>query len=164
MPHITTDDGCKIHVEVEGPQHAPVLMLSNSLGTDLHMWDEQVEPFTSISGWCATTAAATANPTCRRAPIRWSGSAATRSRCSTGSASKSSTGAACRWAAWSAVDRRQCAAPRRKVVLSNTSSYFPDKTGGTPASNGARKGPRGVVDANMERWLTKGFRERAAAR
>src|SRR5215469_9665472 len=35
MPDIKTDDGCFIHVEVEGPQNAPVLMLSNSLGTNL---------------------------------------------------------------------------------------------------------------------------------
>ena len=46
MPDIKVDDGCSIHVEVEGPERAPVLMLSNSLGTDLHMWDEQVAPFT----------------------------------------------------------------------------------------------------------------------
>src|SRR6202162_6178207 len=46
MPDIKVDDGCSIHVEVEGPERAPVLMLSNSLGTDLHMWDEQVGPLT----------------------------------------------------------------------------------------------------------------------
>src|SRR5579871_6854262 len=46
MPDIKTDDGCTIHVEVEGPERAPVLMLSNSLGTNLHMWDDQVGPFT----------------------------------------------------------------------------------------------------------------------
>src|SRR5262249_46174838 len=45
MPEINAD-GCPIHVEVEGPQNAPVLMLSNSLGTTLQMWDEQVAPFT----------------------------------------------------------------------------------------------------------------------
>ena len=45
MPKINAD-GCAIHVEVEGPERAPVLMLSNSLGTNLHMWDEQVAPFT----------------------------------------------------------------------------------------------------------------------
>ena len=45
MPKINAD-GCAIHVEVEGPESAPVLMLSNSLGTNLHMWDEQVAPFT----------------------------------------------------------------------------------------------------------------------
>src|SRR3984885_9092221 len=46
MPDIKTDDGCIIHTEVEGPDSAPVLMLSNSLGTNLHMWDQQVAPFT----------------------------------------------------------------------------------------------------------------------
>ena len=45
MPDINAD-GCHIHVELEGPERAPVLMLSNSLGTNLHMWDEQVAPFT----------------------------------------------------------------------------------------------------------------------
>ena len=45
MPEINAD-GCRIHVEVEGPEQAPVLMLSNSLGTDLHMWDDQVAAFT----------------------------------------------------------------------------------------------------------------------
>ena len=45
MPAINAD-GCPIYVEVEGPERAPVLMLSNSLGTTLHMWDRQVAPFT----------------------------------------------------------------------------------------------------------------------
>ena len=45
MPTIQSN-GCPIHVEVEGPEKAPVLMLSNSLGTTLHMWDAQVAPFT----------------------------------------------------------------------------------------------------------------------
>ncbi len=44
MPDIKTDDGCVIHVEVEGPQNGPVLMLSNSLGTNLHMWAIQPRP------------------------------------------------------------------------------------------------------------------------
>ena len=41
MPDIKTDDGCTIHVEIEGQESGPVLMLSNSLGTNLHMWDDQ---------------------------------------------------------------------------------------------------------------------------
>jgi len=45
MPVINAD-GCPIHVEIEGPDDAPSLMLSNSLGTSLHMWDAQVAPFT----------------------------------------------------------------------------------------------------------------------
>jgi 3-oxoadipate enol-lactonase len=45
MPTIQADN-CPIHVRVDGPEGAPVLMLSNSLGTDLTMWDDQVGPFT----------------------------------------------------------------------------------------------------------------------
>jgi 3-oxoadipate enol-lactonase len=45
MP-IVNADGCAIYVEMEGPEQAPVLMLSNSLGTTLNMWDLQVAPFT----------------------------------------------------------------------------------------------------------------------
>lgn len=36
---IPSDDGVKLHVVVEGPNGAPTVMLSNSLGTDHTMWD-----------------------------------------------------------------------------------------------------------------------------
>ncbi|MGE8188662.1 3-oxoadipate enol-lactonase [Pseudomonas sp. NPDC086278] len=36
----------ELHYTLEGPQNAPVLVLSNSLGTDLHMWDAQMAAFT----------------------------------------------------------------------------------------------------------------------
>jgi 3-oxoadipate enol-lactonase len=42
MPTIDAD-GCPINVEIEGPDKAPVLLFSNSLGTNLHMWDEQAK-------------------------------------------------------------------------------------------------------------------------
>jgi 3-oxoadipate enol-lactonase len=45
MPVIDAD-GCPLWVDVEGPRQGPVLMLSNSLGTDLHMWDAQAGAFT----------------------------------------------------------------------------------------------------------------------
>lgn len=35
----------QVHYEIEGPADAPVLVLSNSLGTDLHMWDAQIASF-----------------------------------------------------------------------------------------------------------------------
>ena len=41
MPIVNAKDGCPINYQVEGPANAPVLMLCNSLGTNLHMWDEQ---------------------------------------------------------------------------------------------------------------------------
>ena len=44
MPTVQSD-GCPINYEVEGPQNAPVLILSNSIGTSLHMWDDQAPIF-----------------------------------------------------------------------------------------------------------------------
>jgi 3-oxoadipate enol-lactonase len=35
-------DGVRLFYRIDGAAAAPVLMLSNSLGTDLHMWDPQV--------------------------------------------------------------------------------------------------------------------------
>src|SRR5262249_37315006 len=48
MPIIKADDGCPLNVEVEGPANGAVLMLSNSLGTNLHMWDEQAKAWSQL--------------------------------------------------------------------------------------------------------------------
>ncbi len=45
MPVIQSN-GVAIDAEISGPQGAPVLMLSNSLGTTRHMWDPQMDAFT----------------------------------------------------------------------------------------------------------------------
>ncbi|MEZ5788593.1 MAG: 3-oxoadipate enol-lactonase [Xanthobacteraceae bacterium] len=44
MPVIHSD-GCPLHVEIEGAESAPVLMFSNSLGVDLSMWEPQIATF-----------------------------------------------------------------------------------------------------------------------
>lgn len=44
MGFVKLADG-ELNYRFDGPQDAPVLVLSNSLGTDLHMWDEQVAAF-----------------------------------------------------------------------------------------------------------------------
>lgn len=41
----TTDDGCRLAYDVTGPPTAPVLVLSNSLGTDHTLWDPQLAAF-----------------------------------------------------------------------------------------------------------------------
>ena len=43
MPLYTTDDGCRLRYEVTGLERAPAVVLSNSLGSDLHMWDGQID-------------------------------------------------------------------------------------------------------------------------
>jgi 3-oxoadipate enol-lactonase len=39
-------EGAQLHYRFDGPQELPVLVLSNSLGTDLSMWDAQIPAFT----------------------------------------------------------------------------------------------------------------------
>lgn len=39
-------DGLSFHVRLDGPETAPILMLSNSLSSNLSMWDAQIEAFT----------------------------------------------------------------------------------------------------------------------
>lgn len=45
MPVVHLADG-DLHYQLDGPSDAPVLLLSNSLGTDLGMWDTQMVAFT----------------------------------------------------------------------------------------------------------------------
>ena len=45
MPMLRLTDG-DLHYQLDGPATAPVLILSNSLGTDLQMWDAQMPAFT----------------------------------------------------------------------------------------------------------------------
>lgn len=45
MPVVSLADG-DLNYQLEGPADAPVLVLSNSLGTNLHMWDAQIPAFT----------------------------------------------------------------------------------------------------------------------
>ncbi|ASD27202.1 3-oxoadipate enol-lactonase [Brevundimonas diminuta] len=45
VQHITTGDGCRLAYRLDGPEDAPVLLLSNSLGTRMEMWDAQMAAF-----------------------------------------------------------------------------------------------------------------------
>ena len=42
LSFITTGDGTRLAYRFDGPAGKPVLLLSNSIGTDLHMWDVTV--------------------------------------------------------------------------------------------------------------------------
>jgi 3-oxoadipate enol-lactonase len=162
MPKINAD-GCTIHTEVEGPENAPVLMLSNSLGTDLHMWDEQVIPFTRHFRLVRYDRRGHGKSSVPKGPysmerlardalailddlgiekVNWCG--------------LSMGGMVGQWLG--------AHAPKRidKLILSNTSSYFADKAMWHDRIKFAReKGLAAVVDATMERWFTKAFRERS---
>lgn len=46
LRHFTTGDGCRIAWRWDGPEGAPILLLSNSLGTDMSMWEPQIAAWT----------------------------------------------------------------------------------------------------------------------
>ena len=48
MAEFLASDGVTIHYEVEGTQYGPPLVFSNSLGTNLHMWDGQAGEATEL--------------------------------------------------------------------------------------------------------------------
>ena len=162
MPIIDAD-GCPIHVVVEGPEKAPALLLSNSLGTNLHMWDEQakelVKDFRLVrydsrghgrSG--APSGAYTIERLGRDAvavidglglsKVHWCG--------------LSMGGMVGQWIGANAGDRIG------KLVLANTAAHYDDKKlWDDRIATVLAKGMDVLVQATMERWYTKAFRDSA---
>ena len=156
-------DGCPLHVEVDGPETAPALMLSNSLGTDLHLWDEQVPSWSrhfrvvrydrrghGKSGFTAGPRtmerlgrdALTIMDGLGLSKVHWCG--------------LSMGGMVGQWLASNAPQRID------KLILSNTSAYFPDKIRWKDRINAVRAGGlASVAEAVMNLWFTAEFRERA---
>jgi 3-oxoadipate enol-lactonase len=162
MPNINAD-GCNIHVEVEGPEHAPVLMLGNSLGTNLHMWDDQAPAFTRHFRLVRYDRRGHGRSDAPKGPytmdrlgrdvlaiidglgiakINWCG--------------LSMGGMDGMWLGAHAPERID------KLILSNTAAYFPDKAIWDERIKVVReKGLAAVAGATMQRWFTKGFHDRA---
>lgn len=46
MPFMTASDGCSLHYRFDGEEDRPVVMLSNSLGSTLAMWEPQMASLT----------------------------------------------------------------------------------------------------------------------
>ena len=163
MPTITTDDGCPIYVEITGREGAPTLMQSNSLGTNLHMWDDQADVFakhfrlirydrrghgkSGVPKGPYTMERFGRDVICvldalKIAKTNWCG--------------LSMGGMVGQWLGANAPDRVE------KLVLSNTNFHYADKG---PWNDRIKfvheKGLAQLVDPNMERWFTAGFRARA---
>jgi 3-oxoadipate enol-lactonase len=45
LSFVTTGDGARIAYRIDGPSDRPALILSNSIATTLHMWDQQIPMF-----------------------------------------------------------------------------------------------------------------------
>ena len=162
MPMIDAG-GCLINVQIDGPENVPVLMLSNSLGTNLHMWDVQVPEFTKHFRVVRYDRRGHGKSGAPKGPysferfgrdilavidalkikkMNWCG--------------LSMGGMDGQWLGANAPDRIE------KLVLANTNFYYADKSPWAERIKFVReKGLEAFVDTNMQRWFTKGFIERA---
>jgi 3-oxoadipate enol-lactonase len=161
MPVIQAD-GCPIHVEVEGAERAPALMLSNSLGTNLRMWDDQEAEFAKNfrlirydSRGHGKSGAPPGPYTIERlgrdalavmdglgvSKVNWCG--------------LSKGGMVGMWLGANAPERID------RLILSNTACYMPATDVWNQRITVARtEGMAPLVEGTIERWFTKGFRER----
>jgi len=163
MPMVNADDGCPIHVEIEGRDGSPVLMLSNSLGTNLHMWDDQAPEFAEYFRLVRYDRRGHGKSGVPKGP--YSMERFGRDVLSILDALKikktnwcglSMGGMVGQWLGANAPDRIE------KLVLSNTNYHYADKT---PWNDRIKlvseKGLGDLVGPNMERWFTKKFRDHA---
>jgi 3-oxoadipate enol-lactonase len=163
MPMITADDGCPIYVEVEGQEDAPALMLSNSLGTNLRMWDDQADEFAKRFRLVRYDRRGHGQSGVPQGPYtmerfgrdviavldaleigktNWCG--------------LSMGGMVGQWLGANAPDRVD------KLILSNTHYHYADKSPWNDRIRYVeRNGLEPMVDANMQRWFTEDFRKSA---
>jgi len=161
MPMIEAD-GCPLHVEVEGRAQGPVLMLSNSLGTTLAMWQDQVKPWTEHLRVVRYDRRGHGKSGVPQGPytmerlgqdalaiinalsiqkVSWCG--------------LSMGGMVGMWLAANAPDRID------KLILSNTACYMPGGGIWDERINAVLTGGMAaVIDATLERWFTAEFRAR----
>jgi 3-oxoadipate enol-lactonase len=162
MPSIDSG-GCPINVVVEGREDAPVLMLSNSLGTTHRMWDEQVKPFTQHFRLVRYDRRGHGKSGLTKGPYTMELLARDALAVMDGLGLKkinwcglSMGGMEGMWLGANAPQRID------RLILSNTTSYFADKTVWNDRLKFVReKGLAALVGPNMERWFTKDFRERS---
>jgi 3-oxoadipate enol-lactonase len=162
MPIITTDDGCPINVEVSGSESAPPLMLSNSLGTDLHMWDDQAAEFARHFRLIRYDRRGHGKSGAPKGPYSFDRFARDIVAIldalgvkKTNWCGLSMGGMDGQWLGAHAPDRVE------KLVLANTNFHYPDKAPWVDRMRYLEQHQLNeMVVANMERWFTKSFRER----
>jgi len=161
MPMIDAD-GCLLNVSVEGRDGGPTLMLSNSLGSTMQMWEPQMKALTQIfrvirydrrgHGKSSVPPGPYSMERFGRdvlailddlniAKTHWCG--------------LSMGGMVGQWLGASAPDRFG------KIILANTACHYPDPTNWHNRIKAVKEGGiASVADAVMANWLTADFRER----
>lgn len=162
MPVINSHDGCPIDVEVTGPADAPVLMLSSSLGTTKHMWDPQMEAFAAKYRVVRYDRRGHGKSGVPQGPYAMETLARDAIAVMDGLGLKkvnwlglSMGGMEGMWLGANAPDRIE------KLILSNTSTYYADKTPWHTRIDTVTKGGsvKAVADAVINAWLTQNFQK-----
>jgi len=161
MPTVQSN-GCLIHYELEGAENKPALMLCNSLGSTLHMWDGQMPQLTQHFRVLRYDRRGHGKSGVPAGPYTME--MLGRDALAVLDAAKIEKTHWCGLSMGGMVGMWMGAkAPQRvnKLILSNTSAYFPDKEIWNGRIKTVReKGLQAVVGGTMERWFTKDFRER----
>src|SRR4030088_3400296 len=102
MPMIDAD-GCLLNVSVEGRDGGPTLMLSNSLGCTLQMWEPQMAALTQLFRVIRYDRRGHGKSGVPPGPYSMERFGRDVLRSSMISTSRKYIGADCRWAAWSGI-------------------------------------------------------------
>lgn len=164
MGHLKTATG-NFRIEIEGPEGAPALMLSNSLGTDLHMWDPQIpalaRKFRVIRYDSRGHGGSIAEPGPYSIAMLGQDALAIMDALAlpkTHWLGLSLGGMVGQWLLAHAPARLG------RVVLANTSSFMPDaRPWNTRIVNVQKNGMASVTGAVIERWFTPEFQSRNPA-
>lgn len=160
---ITVGDGCRLHHRLDGPERAPFLVLSSSLGTDAELWEPQLEVLAEsyrvlrydMRGHGASDVPVGAYSIDRlvrdvlelldaldvRGPVRFVG--------------VSLGGLIGQWLAVRAPERVE------RLVLANTAAYMgPPEPWQRRIELVSREGMSAIAESVLERWFTPAFRRR----
>jgi 3-oxoadipate enol-lactonase len=162
MPEFTTGDGVRIHYTVEGRAGGPPLVFSNSLGTNLGMWDGQAGEAAGLGfrvirydqrghGKSGAPAGEYTLERLGRDAIELLDALGIETAAWCGLSMGAMTGI------WLAMHH-----PRRfsRFALCNTAVYMPPRDMWDGRINAAtQSGMQAVAEGVIERWLTKPFRD-----
>ena len=160
MPIITADDGCKLNVRIDGRDDAPALMLSNSLGCMLDMWEPQVSDFSKDFRVIRYDRRGHGRSDVPDGPYSMQrfgsdviGILDTLDIKRTHWCGLSMGGMVGQWLGANAPERFD------RVVLANTACHYPDPTNWHNRIKAVTDGGlAAVADAVIAGWLTEGFR------
>ncbi|MFA7440674.1 MAG: 3-oxoadipate enol-lactonase [Sphingomonadaceae bacterium] len=156
---ITTDDGCRIAYRFDGPEAAPVLLLSNSLGTNMQMWAPQIPAFTEHfrvlrydsrgHGQSASPAGGYSMDRLGRDAVQLLDALGIERVDFCGLSKGGMVG---QWLAYRAPERL------RRLVLANTSAYMGPPSNWQSRIDGVRaNGMEPLTEASIARWFTPEF-------